>query len=91
VQYETEGRFGTAAREFRRAAQLDPSFVMAHTRAAAAQALGAALPLNRALAFSSDNINRSLFNPTRVEFRGAADPSFALQSVIIRVVITTPP
>jgi TolB-like protein len=91
VQYETEARFGSAAREFRRAAQLDPAFTLASTRAVEAQSLSASLPLSRALAFSGDNINRSLFNPSRLEFRGAADPSFGLQSVTIRISITTPP
>jgi TolB-like protein len=91
VQYESEGRFGAAAREFRRAAQLDPSFAMAGARASAMLSLGAALPMTRALGMTADRVNRALFSPTRVDRRGPEDPSFPARSIIIRVTITTPP
>ena len=91
VQYEADGRFGAAAREFRRAAQIDPTFSLASTRASLMQSVSASMPMARALAVTSESVNRPLFGASRVEQTGPADPSFSLSSVIIRLVITSPP
>ena len=91
VQYEADGRFGAAAREFRRAAQIDPTFALADTRATLMQSVSSSMPMARALAVTSESVNRPLFGTTRVEQTGPADPSFSLQSILIRLVITTPP
>ncbi len=91
VQYETEGRFGAAAREFKKATQLDPSFALAGQRATAMLSLNSSLPLTRALAMTGGNVNRPLFRMSAVERGGATDPSFRSAAVIITVTITTPP
>jgi TolB-like protein len=99
VRYEAEGQYAAAAREYGTALRLDPGFTASQRRlndvkAAAPSTAGRVVgagQLDRAVATTTDNVNRPNVNTSNQDRQGVADPSASLGQfvdVIITVEVT---
>ena len=96
VRYEVEGQYAAAAREYGTALRLDPGFTASQRRlndvkAAAPSTAGRVVvgggQLDRAVATTTDNLNRPNFNTSNREGQGVADPSASIGQ-FVEVIIT---